>query len=211
LIERTEKLNNPTKTKMKRILIAAAVLAGLSTSVFAQGTIIIDNSKNSAASSTATTGGLVFTTSGGAAALEKANVGVTLLAGPNVNSMTAVTTIIGSANGGTSDFFAGTGAGQFTDPLNTTYTLTSQGVGSAAIGTFELQLWEGNFTSYAAAVAGGGYVAESIFTNPTGGGPTPTATLTGMPAMVLTTTPEPSTIALGGLGAAALLFFRRRK
>jgi len=33
----------------------------------------------------------------------------------------------------------------------------------------------------------------------------------GIASMVLTPVPEPTTIALGGLGAAALLFFRRRK
>jgi PEP-CTERM motif len=51
--------------------------------------------------------------------------------------------------------------------------------------------------------------------NPNPPTPTQPATLTtgsaADGALVLTSTPEPSTIALGGLGAAALLLFRRRK
>ena len=51
--------------------------------------------------------------------------------------------------------------------------------------------------------------------NPNGAPPTQPGTLltgaTGLGALVLQPVPEPSTIALGGLGAAALLLFRRRK
>ncbi len=54
-----------------------------------------------------------------------------------------------------------------------------------------------------------------IFQNPTSnpGGCTARAgvrNLTGMPSVVLTTVPEPTTFAIAGLGIASLLAFRRR-
>jgi hypothetical protein len=93
--------------------------------------------------------------------------------------------------------------------------------------------WAGTATSWSAAAAGGatllGFEGETFngsqlgalsWDQPTGN---PQATPTpGLPAsitigpsgyagLVLEPVPEPATIALGGLGAAALLFFRRRK
>jgi hypothetical protein len=94
--------------------------------------------------------------------------------------------------------------------------------------------WTGTATSWAAEAAapGGtllGYSGESFNGSPLGalswdqptGNPnaTPTPGLpgalttgaSGYEGLVLEPVPEPATIALGGLGAAALLFFRRRK
>jgi len=50
---------------------------------------------------------------------------------------------------------------------------------------------------------------SSVFNNATGGGTLPPANLTGLTAF--TVVPEPSTIALGVIGAAALFLIRRRK
>jgi len=78
--------------------------------------------------------------------------------------------------------------------------------------------YNGNYTSLQAALNGtatmvgystvwsqgtgdGGSVGAVLITPPTG----------GFGGLVLTPVPEPSTIVLGGLGAAALLAFRRRK
>jgi hypothetical protein len=93
--------------------------------------------------------------------------------------------------------------------------------------------WTGTATSWAAAAAGGatliGYSGETFngstlgalsWDQPTGNPnatPTPglpaniTTGASGFEGLVLEPVPEPATIALGGLGAAALLFFRRRK
>jgi hypothetical protein len=189
---------------MKKTLIAAALVAGLSTGVYAQGTIELRNDSNTSTSSTATANGLVF--SGGA--LWQGNLSITMLGGAVGGSLTPIVTVLGSANFGDGD-----GGGQFTDfSQNPIYTVPGVSAGTPA--EIELEFWTGVETTYAGALASGaaGELVDTVtFSNGTGGGATPPATLTGMPAVNLVPTPEPSTIILGGLGAAALLAFRRRK
>ena len=80
---------------------------------------------------------------------------------------------------------------------------------------FQVRAWAGSFASYEEAIANGvGAVGFSpIFTNstgnPTGTPPTPPANLTGWTSPIVIV-PEPSTIVLGMVGAASLLFIRRR-
>jgi len=68
---------------------------------------------------------------------------------------------------------------------------------------------------YVAGQGGGGTGQTAHFQNPTGNpNSTPPGTpenLTGWTSPVLLSIPEPSTIALAGLGVGALLLFRRRK
>jgi hypothetical protein len=192
---------------MKKTLIAVALAAGLSTGVYAQGTITLNNDNNTSLSSLATANGLVFTNFGGHLGLEQGNVSITLLAGPVGGSLTPVTTILGSANFGDGDGF-----GQFTDGSTPgIYNLAAAGVAAGAPAEVMLEMWEGSALTYVAATTSGSlYGTSAEFINPTGGGTTPPTSLTGMPAVILTS-PEPSTIILGGLGAAALLALRRRK
>jgi hypothetical protein len=76
--------------------------------------------------------------------------------------------------------------------------------------------WNGLQTTYAAAVAAGDKLGVYAFVNPVGN---PLSTPPGTPAalsgftgnLVLTSVPEPTTLALAGLGGAALLAFRRKK
>jgi len=84
------------------------------------------------------------------------------------------------------------------------------------VATLQVRVWDGALfpTGYAAAVAGGGAVGKSVtFDYVTGGGGSPPATPGGMEGLQSFTlqVPEPSTIALGILGAASLLIVRRRK
>jgi len=93
----------------------------------------------------------------------------------------------------------------------------------AATGTFEVEAWQGNFASYAAAANGGAtehYGQSASFTSAEGNlSTTPPGLAANITAgagawsgnLILVPVPEPATIALGGLGAAALLLFRRRK
>ena len=82
---------------------------------------------------------------------------------------------------------------------------------------FAVQAWQNSFASYRAAVAGGGiYGTSSIFSLVTGGlngnPPNPIPLLSvpgGFTGLALV--PEPSTIALGVLAAAALLLRRPSK
>ena len=89
---------------------------------------------------------------------------------------------------------------------------------------FEVQGWyntAGTYASYAAATAaatGTTYVGTTTqFTAKEVQSPTTPVDMAGTSpgmwtgSLLLTPVPEPTTIALGGLGAAALLLFRRRK
>jgi len=93
----------------------------------------------------------------------------------------------------------------------------------APTGTFEVQGWTGNFANIQAAMAGNAVVGQTAsFISAEGNG---TVTPPGTPVSLAPFTPgpgnwngdlvlvspEPSTIALGGLGAVAFWLFRRRK
>lgn len=95
-------------------------------------------------------------------------------------------------------------------------TTGPNGVAHGATGTFQIWAWQSSFASYALAAAGGGLVGKSgTFNAATSGDispppvPTPLAGL--YPGFAIAPVPEPSTFALAGLGAAALLLFRRLK
>jgi len=83
---------------------------------------------------------------------------------------------------------------------------------------FTFAAWDGAFANEVLALAGGSYGGNSaVFTmTPAGAAPAlPTSIQTSLdwigPVVIGVAVPEPSTFALAGLGAAALLIFRRRK
>jgi len=88
-----------------------------------------------------------------------------------------------------------------------------QGVVGGETATLQVRVWDAKaFGSWAEAVAGGGMWGASAhwdYTVPTGTAPPSDYYLNGLRAFALV--PEPSVIALGVLGAAGLLLFRRRK
>lgn len=110
---------------------------------------------------------------------------------------------------------------------STTVTLNAAAGGASATEQLEVVGWTGNFSSFAAALAAGtgliGWEGSALipggsaftFSFTTGDGvlssPTITLGAAGFNGLVLAPVPEPATIVLGGLGAAALLLFRRRK
>ena len=109
----------------------------------------------------------------------------------------------------------------YLDPTGNSYPVPGVPLGGTA--TLNVQAWRGSATSYASAGeydrfwAWNGFAlapaSSFTFLNPTGGNGVPPAlakSLDGMPAMELII-PEPSTFALAGLGAVALLICRRRK
>ena len=93
------------------------------------------------------------------------------------------------------------------NPVVASVAVTTQSAGQV---TLQMRAWSSSFSSYAAAVAGGGEFGESDLLNFTPGYPPNTAAdLIGLTGFTMV--PEPSTVALAVLGAGSLLFLRRRK
>jgi len=194
---------------MKKQLLTAILAAGLAAGAFAQGTVVFENSAGS--------GNITFDSSSGAFA-SPGQYTIALLWAPGTsvvpqNSLTQIAVYTPTAGGGN-------GAGFFQDP---TVVTTPAGTAGGAQAIFEVVGWTGNFANWAAASAPGGAakIGQSAeFVNGTGnpgGSPaTPAVLLSGTGGawngnLVIAPVPEPTTLALGGLGAAALLLFRRRK
>jgi PEP-CTERM motif len=194
---------------MKKLILTAMGVACLTISGYSQGLVQFANFSG-------TGGGKVFT--GGA--LATGSTTLELLYGPAGDTLAELIAL---------------GTGQvFTYNISTTPSLqgeffygtvtTAQPAGGgSADATLNVELaiagWTGNFSNYAAALAGNAPTIgiTAAFGNPTGGGgspPSTAATLVNWTSgnnLVLAASPEPTTLALGGLGAAALLMFRRRK
>jgi len=197
---------------MKKLVLSIALVAGLAASAFAQGTILLDNSANTSQSATATSGGLFWINTTGNPVILNQDINIALFGSSSQGgTYTAIATLLLSNHTADGDitFYGG---GILNDQSGNSYFVP--GTTSAGTGWFYIQAWLGTATSYAAAGAvakyDGSTTAGGIFSTPLGGGSTPAQSLNGMPAVVLVV-PEPGTFALAGLGAAALLIFRRRK
>jgi len=182
---------------MKKILLTIAA-TGLAAGAFAQGTVILENDLG--------TGYVTLTSASGTKAAAGAYQVALLWYNGTSFVQTGAIYQTATANQDGPGFFNGE---TVTIP---TYTPT---------GTFEVEAWYGNFSSYAAATSYKGLTAS--FVNHEG---EPSASVVPQPIngngslgaggwngnlVLVQVVPEPSTIALGGLGAAALLLFRRRK
>lgn len=87
--------------------------------------------------------------------------------------------------------------------------LVVPGVASGAEATLRMLAWDSTYADFTAAeVANGLRGFSQDFTITVGGGTLPSANLTGLQGFPLV--PEPSTMVLGLIGAAALLFRRRK-
>lgn len=186
---------------MKKQLLTAILAVGLAGGAFAQGTIIFENSLGSGN----------ITVGNGTTLAQPGAYHVALLwaAGTTANiplsGLTAIATYAPSGSGN--------GPGYFYDPTTIT---TPAGTAGGSQAVFEVAGWQGNFATYAAAVSGNapiGYGSEFVNStgNPGGSPATPASPLSSWNGNLLIPVPEPTTLALGGLGAAALLLFRRRK
>lgn len=195
---------------MKKLLLVGVTLATVaSLSAWAQGTVSFNNRISSTVNAQITLQG------GGLP--DGATFSAQLWAGPDAGSLVAI--------GSPTPFRTGAAAGFWTGA-----TLSIPGVGAGQIAVMQARAWfngGGTYATYQSAVAAGQLAGESGLFNislggdPGGGGlPIVTPNIlgnadngTGLPenmsAFVLV--PEPSTIALGVLGLAGLLFLRRRK
>jgi hypothetical protein len=103
---------------------------------------------------------------------------------------------------------AGTGAGAISSQYWLPQTVDVPGVAPGANATFVVRAWQTSLGTYDQAINGRG--ESQPFTVAVGGQTLPPANLTTLQAFTVTIIPEPSVIALGVLGAAALLLRRRK-
>jgi len=196
---------------MKLKTLAVLAVAGISASAFGQG-VILQNIGTGAGG----TNGAVFMPGGVKFDGLVNNLGVTVTGGPNPASLQPV---------GIGTFKASTDPKGYTGSDLGTFQLGAAGaaidipgVAAGGVATIRLQMWfdgsasGGLFPTYAAALgAPTGLTADVTFLQNTGNPPlTPPGPLNGMPNVTLTAVPEPSTLALAGIGIASLLVFRRR-
>jgi len=152
-------------------------------------------------------------------------------AGGGVNApiyMNDGTTKVGT--GFTAELFAGTSAANMVSVAQTGFpsgagagyfqggVVTLASIAPGATATLQLKVWatsSGSYNAASSANLANTWGQSSIFTVATGGVGSPPSTpsaLTGLTSFNLNTSvPEPSSLALAGLGAAAMLVFRRRK
>jgi hypothetical protein len=198
---------------MKKLIITAIAVAGLTVSGYSQGLVQFANFSGTA-------GAKVYNNTGSGNVLQTGSTTLELFYGPAgstlaqllaLNTGKVFTYNMSTTPSISGEFFYGT------------VTTAQPAGGGSADATLNVELaiagWTGNFSSYAAAVAGNAPLSgiTAAFGNPTGGGGSPPSTAatlvdwTAANSLVLAPVPEPTTLALGGLGAAALLLFRRRK
>jgi len=121
----------------------------------------------------------------------------------------------GTQAGGTGFFRAATSTGTKGQWLNATAVGNTRTLDNVAAGTFatlQVRVWDINkYANFAAAFNAGEYGWSTPFDwkAPVAGDPPSGNFMDNLRAFALV--PEPSTIALGVLGAASLLFLRRRK
>lgn len=205
---------------MKKLILTCALLAAFSTAVFAQGKVAL-------VSDTASLVVLSDTLYNPAdSSLKGLPIGNTT---PLPSGVTLIAALFGGATQGTMTLQTSVLLNSTTIPAGnipqTRVTLT--GIAGIASGTaigastpwFQVQIWDNAYASYAASAAAGSYVGQGAMfqMNP---GPSIAYTLTAPPGVNSTWTegnivvglvPEPTSFALVGLGAAAMLIFRRRK
>jgi hypothetical protein len=189
---------------MKKTLTAVAVCLSFAAGVYAQGTVDFRN-RNTAAGLDAP----VYQDSVGGTKLGNANFVANIFYSATQNgSFTAITDPA-------APFRTGTGAGYWN--FGTDFTRVIPGIAGGGSAWIMVRVWDSTKgADYATAKAAGSAWGDSnaFQVNPLGGAGSPPsvpAVLAGLQPFALTNAvPEPSTIALGMLGAAALLLRRRK-
>ena len=199
---------------MKELAFSLFAIICFSASAFAQGTMLTVDNINGMGGPHATSFGRFFNVDG--QPCTRPSINIEVLGGPSASSLSLIVALTGA----NALVYSGT-PGIFLDPTGSTYNVP--GVSPGATTTLQVRAWRGSAPTYTSAIAteqywawtGSAFVSADTFTfsNPTGGGGTPPGvpkSLDGMPAMQVLVCPEPSTTALVGLGAVAMLVLRGR-
>jgi hypothetical protein len=206
---------------MKKLILTLA-LVGVSAVAFGQGQITIENFNHPVQFTTDTSalleadlslaGQAVFV---GTATASGKDIVVGLYAGATSGSLTLLTTLplsqdtasVQDGSISSAGFVMQTGA-----PYNSPISLPGN-----VLTYFIFAAWDGAFATEALARDGGSYYGHSAVFTMVPAGPSPalpnsieTSTDWVGPINIGVAVPEPGTFALAGLGAAALLIFRRR-
>jgi hypothetical protein len=199
---------------MKKLILSIAATSVVSLSGHAQQLIFADNSSNS------------YDTTIGGVVNQSQDLNLELLVGSTAGTVTTdVVTLL--LNGATANPTTALGsvqpaAGDITTGGGTIYDVTGSAYAvPAGTAFFEVEAWTGNYSSYAAAEASGqagvfaGTSLVTAFTStdiPTAG--LPPADLNAISpfnlAQVPAVVPEPTTLAMTGVGLASMLIFRRK-
>jgi len=193
---------------MKKLLLTLTAIAVSAATMYGQGRIGFDNLGTGNA---ITVGALNQGATGGAVGANLgANYSIQLLwapVGTYANEAAFLAAVLGQSTPVT--FFGATGGSPTTDGAG----LFDGGSVAVPVGNYTLQArawFNTGFATYAAAF-GQANTGLSGFQDIASTAPPTPANFTTFPSFTVGIIPEPSTFALAGLGAAALLLFRRRK
>lgn len=184
---------------MKKQIITLLATVCLSSSVFGQGQVTLANNAGSL---------IRFLDASAGAPVTAGSMTFQLMAGP-----------AGSSEGSLTPLTPTTGVNTVAPGRIANAIVTVTQVAPGATGSFQILAFSSSFASYDAAVASGNpsaFVGKSeVFQSATSGSasppPTPVSLAGRYAGFAVNPVPEPSTIALGILGAGSLLFLRRKK
>jgi len=186
---------------MKKFLLTISLVA-VTVAGFAQGTINFNNRVTDPNNGQLVVDAPVFNV-GGVTKLSGTTFQAMLYAGAQTTDATSL-----SAVGTSIGFRTGSGAGYF--QTGVTYDRTIASVAPGATATLQMRVWDTTTgATWETASIRGASGLINIVTGGAGSPPSLPANMIGLQSFSLV--PEPSTIALGVLGMAGLVFIRRRK